>query len=725
MLTSLTPSFAWFAPDGHIGTIGGSGTIFGTAGFQFLSFAAQPGFIGLDASFNRGGDTLRLTGRADSYAASRSGSSALLDNGSAQYLLPVGTAGTWLSFDDGFRELALDLEAGMITIGSQQVGAEPETLASQAEEPAPIETGDPFSQGTVILSPGAQVSLGGNQMVFGTAQAEQITFLAGDLTLDASFNRGGDSLILPQSAANYAAWRSGSSIVLQSGDGTITIPVGLAEMTINFAGDQLSLYFDPAAEQIRLGDRTITATSAAEAQPVGYSGVYIFGDSLVDAGNALGLAKWYDGLPLQSLPDGAPTADLGYFEGRFSDGYTYFDMVTNRFTGTPSEPIFPFNYKEPFLGIKISPFASEPKGNNTNWAYGGAQIIRGKESVPGLDAQTSAFRDAVDGRPDPNALYLVTMGGNDVRELAPHSGKVASEADAHADLDRAAARVLRELGQLFDLGARHFLLTGIPDVGLIPRYDLDGDRVLDSDPENLGELERSEIATRYSIYLDTLIREEVIPALREMGAQVTYVPLVDVPGTDGEIAEQGALQKVLPTIAALHGLTLTELEDNLLAHQELIFFDLVHPNAQVHALVGAQILAQLDGVEAVEILPLDASQADFAQSGDISQAGELDEFITTLTAGITYAAQVLGMSSLGRFGDLADPDLRIFAPDGTPIFEFSGPSGNDAGTGLDAHYLFTASQSGDYRFEVGAKGTITGNYLFQLGDIAADDMAFA
>ena len=52
-----------------------------------------------------------------------------------------------------------------------------------------------------------------------------------------------------------------------------------------------------------------------------YSGVYVFGDSLVDAGNALALAEWYGDLTLSDLPDGAPTEELGYFEGRFADGY--------------------------------------------------------------------------------------------------------------------------------------------------------------------------------------------------------------------------------------------------------------------------------------------------------------------------------------------------------------------------------------------------------------------
>ena len=37
-----------------------------------------------------------------------------------------------------------------------------------------------------------------------------------------------------------------------------------------------------------------------------YSSVYVFGDSLVDAGNALGLAEWYGDLTFSDLPDGAP-----------------------------------------------------------------------------------------------------------------------------------------------------------------------------------------------------------------------------------------------------------------------------------------------------------------------------------------------------------------------------------------------------------------------------------
>ena len=129
---------------------------------------------------------------------------------------------------------------------------------------------------------------------------------------------------------------------------------------------------------------------------------------------------------------------------------------------------------------------------------------------------------------------------------------------------RAAAKCLTELSQLVEIGVEHILITGIPDVGLIPDYDLqtraDG-YVLDG-----AEIERSAAATEFSIYLDTLIRTDVVPALEAMGATVTYVPLMDYVDANGSLVT-GALSANLPTIAALHGLTTEELTGNLLEHQ--------------------------------------------------------------------------------------------------------------------------------------------------------------
>ena len=442
-----------------------------------------------------------------------------------------------------------------------------------------------------------------------------------------------------------------------------------------------------------------------------YSGVYVFGDSLVDAGNALELAEFYGDLTFSDLPEGAPTDELGYFQGRFSNGYTFADLVANKAIGTVTKPVFPFGYEDPWLGLPVSPFASDPNGNNLNFAYGGAQIRRGSEAVPDLDGQTDAFRDAVDGDADPNALYLITIGGNDVRNLAPSGSAPVSQADAFAALDKAAEKYLTELSQLVEMGAQHIVLTGVPDVGLIPKYDRDGNLLLDS-----AEQQRADAATAYSIYLDTLIRTEIVPALQAMGATVTYVPLMDYVDESGNLVT-GALSANLGTIAALHGLTRDELAGNLLKYQDLIFFDQIHPNAQANALLGAYMHAQISGTAWVETLPLTGADVDYRMNGSIAVPGEVDRVVVSLVAGTTYTLDMLGVSSLGTAGSLADPSLRLVGPNGA-LFR----SDADSGAGLDATLTFTAATTGNYTIELTGTGSPTGTYVLQAAMVGGAAM---
>src|SRR5687767_10575360 len=110
-----------------------------------------------------------------------------------------------------------------------------------------------------------------------------------------------------------------------------------------------------------------------------YSGVIVFGDSLVDAGNALKLAEWYDSLPFADDVDAAPIADKGYYAGRFTNGFTFADLISNKFLGVATKPVFPYGYEDPYLGVRIAPFRSDPSGDNLNFAYGGGQMRQGDE----------------------------------------------------------------------------------------------------------------------------------------------------------------------------------------------------------------------------------------------------------------------------------------------------------------------------------------------------------
>ncbi|MGH6784999.1 MAG: SGNH/GDSL hydrolase family protein, partial [Sphingomicrobium sp.] len=196
-----------------------------------------------------------------------------------------------------------------------------------------------------------------------------------------------------------------------------------------------------------------------------YSGVYVFGDSLVDAGNALKLAEVYDSFPFASLPDGAPTEEKGYHSGNFTNGWTLVDLISNKHLSVTTKSVFPFGFNDP-LGIH-----SDPSGSNLNFAYGGAQLRQGEEAVPDIDDQTDAFRDAVDGDADPNALYIFSFGANDVHDLISRTGGWESLSTAETRLSDAAGELIEEIMQIVDIGARHIVVVGVPDIGIQPIFN--------------------------------------------------------------------------------------------------------------------------------------------------------------------------------------------------------------------------------------------------------------
>ncbi|MCJ8191651.1 SGNH/GDSL hydrolase family protein [Sphingomicrobium aestuariivivum] len=422
-----------------------------------------------------------------------------------------------------------------------------------------------------------------------------------------------------------------------------------------------------------------------------YARVYVIGDSLADSGNALALAYWYDGLPFASLPAGTPLPELGYFEGRFTDGYTFSDLISNKFTGEVSEPTFPFRYEDPWLGIPIAPFEPDPVGNALNFAYGGAQVLKGDEAVLDLSDQVDALQDALDNDIPSDALIIVTLGGNDIRSLVPDNGTITPPSEAYARIDDIIADMLKHLGQLVRDGAVDMLISGVADIGVVPEYDYNRNGVLDPD-----EQARADAATEYSLYLDFLIRTVVVPDLEARGANVTYAPLTD------NVGQLGALSLILPTLAGLYGLDPAELANNFLTYRDLVFFDDIHPTAQVHAIAGSLMMAQMAGTEWIEILPMEAPQALVAGSLDV--AGATTTVDVLLVADTDYAFDMLGMSSLGITGSLADPILFL---SGAGL----SAGDDDSGAGFDAHLAVTVAQSGTYALTLDAVGMVTGDYV--------------
>lgn len=424
---------------------------------------------------------------------------------------------------------------------------------------------------------------------------------------------------------------------------------------------------------------------------MGYSGVIVFGDSLVDAGNALGLANWYDDLPFTGEVDAAPTAAKGYYSGRFTNGFTFADLISNKYVGVATKPVFPYGYEDPYIGVRIAPFASDPSGNNLNFAYGGAQMRRGDEQVSDFDAQTDAWRDAVDGDADPNALHMFAFGANDVHDLVPKTGSWASLATAMSALTRAADKFIHEILQTIDDGVNHVLVIGVPDIGIQPYYNGLAD-----------EAARRAVATQYSTLLDKMIQTRIAALDLPADVQFKYVSFTQM--ADHVI---GTINDLYPA-AQIYPLN----------QSSVVFFDKAHPTAQVHALGAAYVLDQLNGTVSGDRLPL--KEPDYSLNAGIAVKGEVDSVVLSLASNTTYTVNLLGLSSLGgNVSVLADPNLKVLGPTGT----LAG-SNDDGGVGLDSSLTFTTGAAGDYIVQLTGVGSMTGTYRLQADGTAAGNSSY-
>jgi phospholipase/lecithinase/hemolysin len=156
------------------------------------------------------------------------------------------------------------------------------------------------------------------------------------------------------------------------------------------------------------------AAGPADAGPVRaasapFSGLVVFGDSLSDSGNA----------------------------GRFSDGPVWVEVIASR------------------IGMALAP----SRTGGTNYAVGGALTHGGARDVR---AQSATFLAAQRGAVDPDALYVVSGGANDL--LARGCGGGNREAAGRT----AAAALRATIDDLAAAGARHFLVPNLPDIGLAP-----------------------------------------------------------------------------------------------------------------------------------------------------------------------------------------------------------------------------------------------------------------
>ncbi|RYE42977.1 MAG: tandem-95 repeat protein, partial [Hyphomicrobiales bacterium] len=113
---------------------------------------------------------------------------------------------------------------------------------------------------SVTTTNGFAGTIGGIGNVFGTNGYQKLTLAdAGDkLFFDPSFNKGGDTIELPNEASSYIAFLDGSTVTIQDGDSHYYIPVGLNPISLLFADGVRSLFVDTATNTVKIGNQVVS-----------------------------------------------------------------------------------------------------------------------------------------------------------------------------------------------------------------------------------------------------------------------------------------------------------------------------------------------------------------------------------------------------------------------------------------------------------------------------------
>lgn len=183
---------------------------------------------------------------------------------------------------------------------------------------------------------------------------------------------------------------------------------------------------------------------AAPATPraAAFSGMNVFGDSLSDMGNVFDLTE---ALPLvPALP--APP----YFEGRFSNGPVYAEVLAGR------------------LGLALD----NSLDGGTNYAFGGAGTDFQAPEVPAvsplsIEGQVAQFfaRRSTSGDPiDDEELFVVFGGLNNLQRALDRPD------EAESIVNDAAGDIAAIVGDLRNAGARHVLVPNAPNLARAPEY---------------------------------------------------------------------------------------------------------------------------------------------------------------------------------------------------------------------------------------------------------------
>ena len=288
----------------------------------------------------------------------------------------------------------------------------------------------------------------------------------------------------------------------------------------------------------------------AEAQSR-FTGIVVFGTSLSDSGNAFVLTGDANTPPDFMLnPLLIPSAPYAKGGHHFSNGATWVEQL-GRSVG---------------LGGSVQAALRSTDSGATNFAVGAARAYDDGINF-NLSRQVDTFLERSGGVASAQALYVIEMGSNDIRD----SFQVyATGGNGGPILQAALASIAANIQRLYAAGAREFLVWAAPNVGLTPAI------------RSLGPA---------AVGLATAVAEAFNGGLDQVVAQLSALP-----GTSFARLDAFAILDAIVANAAafdLTNVTTACVTPNVAPFtckpaDEFLFWDGIHPTRAGHAILARE-----------------------------------------------------------------------------------------------------------------------------------------
>jgi phospholipase/lecithinase/hemolysin len=180
-----------------------------------------------------------------------------------------------------------------------------------------------------------------------------------------------------------------------------------------------------------------------------FSGIVVFGTSLSDPGNAFALLGEASTPPDFMLnPLLIPSAPYARGGHHFSNGKTWIEQFASAVG----------------LGDSVRAALATADPGVTNYAVGAARAYNDGVNF-NLTRQVDTFLERSGGVASSRALYVIEMGGNDIRDAFQI---YATGGNGDPILRAAIASIAANIQRLYGAGAREFLVWAAPNVALTP-----------------------------------------------------------------------------------------------------------------------------------------------------------------------------------------------------------------------------------------------------------------